>query len=381
MIVTSAIWLAFVAVALWPPFRRGPLGFAVFVITMTFNEIPAIPLLAFVTSIVFAGRPSGALETVLAVGLVGATSAGLVWLQMRAHDARGAFEAGLDERLGEGWRSVLRAERLRGSLLPTPWAAGILLPFPRRGRGVMRSRNLRYGPHRAHTVDVYRAVAGPGARPVLIHLHGGGFVSGRKSRESVALLNRLATDGWLCLSANYRLRQDGLHPNPLIDVKRLIAWTRENADELGADSSSVFLAGCSAGAHLAVSAALTWDGDGLQPGFEAADARVAGVIAFYGYLGPRTADPSSSPRLLARSDAPPMLIVHGTNDTAVPVEDVRAVAADLDRASRQPVVFVELPQTQHSFDRFASVRSRVAADAAETFLLWARRGPEERLNG
>src|SRR6185437_7225355 len=125
-----------------------------------------------------------------------------------------------------------------------------------------------YGPDRAHRVDIYCSRAAAATRPVLIHFHGGGFVSGGKSRESVALLNQLAADGWLCLSANYRLRGAGQHPNALIDAKRVIAWIRAHADEFGADPSSVFLAGCSAGAHLAVSAALTPGRVELQPGFE-----------------------------------------------------------------------------------------------------------------
>ena len=252
--------------------------------------------------------------------------------------------------------------------------AAILLPFQRRERGVTRRRNVAYGPDRAHRVDIYRPSATAGPSPVLIHLHGGGFVSGGKSRETQPLLNQLAAQGWLCLSGNYRLRGAAQHPNPLIDVKRLIAWTRENADELGADPSSVFLAGCSAGGHLAVSAALTPNQAELQPDFDTADTSVAGVVAFYGYLGPRSADPTSSPATLARPDAPPMLVIHGTHDTAIPVDDARAVAARLGQVSRSPVVFIELPHAQHSFDRFASIRARVAADAATAFLTWALRG-------
>nr|WP_246233039.1 alpha/beta hydrolase [Nakamurella aerolata] len=182
----------------------------------------------------------------------------------------------------------------------------------------------------------------------------------------------MAENDWLCLSANYRLRRSGQHPNPLIDTKRLIAWVRENDTELGADTTSIFLVGCSAGAHLAVSAALTPNVSEFQAGFADTDTSVAGVIALYGYLGPRTADPSSSPTRLAASDAPPMLIIHGANDTAIPASDSRAVAATLSRASENPVVFVELPHTQHSFDRFASVRSRAVADTSASFLDWAR---------
>lgn len=49
----------------------------------------------------------------------------------------------------------------------------------------------------------------------------------------------------------------------------------------------------------------------------------------------------------------------------------KGVSAGLARASRSPVVFIELPNTQHSFDIFASVRSRTVAGAAEAFLNWA----------
>lgn len=371
MIVTSAIWLAFVTAALVPPFRHGRSGFVVFVATMVFNELPSLLLVVFGVSIVFSGRPAGAAESLLAAALVAPTVAGLVWLQVRARSARLAFHAALDDGLGERWRTDPRTAGTPESLRRTPWALGILLPFQRRNRHVIRRRNLAYGPDPAHTVDVYFRQSTSADRPVLIHLHGGGFVSGRKSREAVTLLNRLAEHGWVCLSGNYRLRGNGQHPNPVIDAKRLVAWVRENADALGADPSLVFLAGCSAGAHVAICSAMTANDAELQPGFEAADTSVAGVVAFYGYLGPRTSDPSSSPALLATSIAPPLLIVHGTNDTAVPVEDARAVAEALRRKSRRPVVFVALPGTQHSFDRFASVRSRTAAEGAEAFLTFA----------
>lgn len=78
------------------------------------------------------------------------------------------------------------------------------------------------------------------------------------------MLNSLAAHGWLCRSADYRLRGGGQHPHPLVDTKRLIAWVRASAAELGADPSQVFLAGCSAGGHLAVSAALTPNAAELQ---------------------------------------------------------------------------------------------------------------------
>jgi acetyl esterase/lipase len=338
---------------------------------MTVNEIP-LPLLGvFAVSMGLIDRPEGLASGVASAALACATVTGLIWLQLRARTTRTAFEVALDQGLGRQWRTAQRDGGRAWQLPPTPWWRGILLPFQRRTRGVVRVRNLKYGPDPAHRVDLYRGPEISTVRPVLVHLHGGGFASGSKSRESIAMLHHLAVRGWLCLSADYRLRADGQHPNPLVDTKRLIAWVRENSDELGADPSQVFLAGCSAGGHLALSAALTPNLAEFQPGFEEAETGVAGVLVFYGYLGSRTSAPSSSPALLARPDAPPVLIVHGANDTTVPVSSARAVAAAIGRTSGSPVVFVELPQAQHSFDRFASVRSRMVAAGAAAFLDWA----------
>ena len=51
LLVTAVIWALFVATTLWFPFRRGPVGFAVFVVTMACNEIPLVLLVVFVVSV------------------------------------------------------------------------------------------------------------------------------------------------------------------------------------------------------------------------------------------------------------------------------------------------------------------------------------------
>ena len=51
LLVTALIWAMFVATTLWFPFRRGSLGFGIFVVTMAFNEIPLILLVVFVVSV------------------------------------------------------------------------------------------------------------------------------------------------------------------------------------------------------------------------------------------------------------------------------------------------------------------------------------------
>jgi acetyl esterase/lipase len=370
--LTAAIWALFVAIALWPPFRNGSLGFVVFLLTITVNEIPLVLLVVFVAT-----TAPGALDEPStwpawpAAALSGLAVAGLVWLQVRARSTRPAMEAALTGALGSGWRDASPADSDRR--WTNCWLRGILLPFQRHWRDVERLRNLPYGPDRAHRLDLYRGRSAGSERPVLIHLHGGGFTQGGKSHEGVVLLNQLAAHGWLCVSANYRLRSAGAFPSPLVDTKRVIAWIREHASDYGGDPRQIFLAGSSAGGHLAVSAALTPDRPEFQPGFADIDTRVAGVVVLYGYLGPRTSDRDSSPAALARPDAPPLLVIHGAGDTMVPPAGPRSVAGALRTASRAPVVWAELPDTQHDFDFFASVRARLVADEIEAFLEWARR--------
>jgi hypothetical protein len=65
--------------------------------------------------------------------------------------------------------------------------------------------------------------------------------------------------------------------------------------------------------------------------------------------------------------APPFLIVHGALDTLVLRDEASAFADQLRAVSRQPVVYAELPGTQHNFDFFHSLRSHAVADAVVRF--------------
>lgn len=116
---------------------------------------------------------------------------------------------------------------------------------------------------------------------MLIHLHGGGFrlAPGRRSFYARRLLFRLARQGWVCISATYRLG----FPEELIDVKKVIAWTRAHAREHRGDPDRIVLAGSSFGAQLATLAGFTINDPAFQPGFEEADTSVAAVVGLYGY--------------------------------------------------------------------------------------------------
>ena len=70
--------------------------------------------------------------------------------------------------------------------------------------------------------------------------------------------------------------------------------------------------------------------------------------------------------------APPMFMLHGTNDSLVPVEQARTFVDELRKESLRPVVYAELPGAQHAFELLPSVRAYAAAHAVERFLAVVR---------
>jgi acetyl esterase/lipase len=241
----------------------------------------------------------------------------------------------------------------------------------------VRLRNIPYGDAgRSNLLDIYQRRDRPTGCPTLIHFHGGAFRSGGKSREGRPLFHRLAARGWVCVSANYRLAREGRFPDPLIDAKKVIAWVREHGAEYGADPDTLFVAGSSAGGHLAATAALTPGDARFQPGFEEADTSVIAAIPMSGYYGPVGLDDlPSSPQDHVRADAPPLFIVHGDRDTVVVVGDARRFVDVLRGASARPVLYAELPGGHHSFDVFHSIRFESVIAGIEAFAASVRSRP------
>ncbi|WP_031512557.1 alpha/beta hydrolase [Streptomyces sp. NRRL F-5123] len=283
----------------------------------------------------------------LAAALTAAVACGMAALAVRTRSARGVLEAALADVPG-----------LRVPRRPLPLLR-VLLPLLVPRRGVRRLRNRRYGRARSQALDVYVPRERPHGAPVLLYFHGGGFTTGSKLIGGLPLLYRLAADGWVCASANYRLRTP--YPNSLADARAAVAWLRDHADELGADPERLVVAGGSAGAHLAATVALT-------------DGAVSAAIGFYGYYGEvgggRSGGPAT-PHTHVHAAAPPFLLVHGSLDTLVLAADARAFTAALARTSAQPVVLAELPGTQHNFDVLPSLRLHAISDAVEAFARWA----------
>jgi acetyl esterase/lipase len=235
-----------------------------------------------------------------------------------------------------------------------------------------------------------------GLRPALLQVHGGAWVIGDKRQQGLPLMHHLAARGWVCFAQNYRLAPRASFPDPIVDVKRAIAWIREHAAEYGVDPDFVAITGGSAGGHLCALAALSANDPAFQPGFEEADTRVAACVPFYGVYdfldrhgvrGRQSMTPflerflfkhspaaapelweSASPLARVHGDAPPFFVLHGSHDSLVFVEEARIFVERLREKSRRPVLYAELPGAQHAFDLFHSPRSAHAVRAVAAFL-------------
>jgi acetyl esterase/lipase len=353
------------------PLRRPPLLAALsFRFGLVINELPFIACYYLDASNVLAisqhDVTSAGGWTALALGVLAAAGLGIVvW---RGWQTSPAVHAALAEAFGDDWPrdSAATAARLRR----LPLGRILFQPFFARRFGVEKLANISYGDAgQRNRLDLYRHRSRPVQAPVLIHLHGGRFVRGRKSSQAMPLLYRLASQGWVCISANYRLSPAATFPDFLIDVKKVLAWVRENGPRYGADPATVFVAGSSAGAHLAAMAALTPNDPAFQPGFEEADTSVTAAITLGGYYGPLDSDGRlpSSPMACVHPGAPPFFIAHGTNDTVTGADMARALARQLRATSASPVVYAELPGGQHAFDLFHSLRFDTLINGIEAF--------------
>jgi len=247
---------------------------------------------------------------------------------------------------------------------------------------------------RRHRLDVYRKTNNPTGCPTLLQVHGGGWVIGDKREQGRPLMLHLASRGWVCFAPNYRLSPRATWPDHLVDVKRALAWVREHGAEYGADPGFIVLTGGSAGGHLVALAALTANDPRYQPGFEHVDTSVSGCVPYYGVydlsgetqtkasrirrrhlldkIVMKTKDEQTyldaSPLQQVNADAPPFLVIHGRNDTLVPVQEARLFTERLRALSPNPVLYIELPGTQHAFDVFPSIRSAHVVRAVGRFV-------------
>jgi triacylglycerol lipase len=147
---------------------------------------------------------------------------------------------------------VLRAVRAAGPVIDPPAAKAMYAPLMTdMPRGAEPVRDVVYGVEERHRLDVYPAVGAGGPVPVVVFLHGGGFIRGDKAdREAVG--HYFSRHGVVAVLPNYRLGPRHRWPAGAEDAASALAWTRANIAQYGGDPDHIVLAGESAGAaHVA----------------------------------------------------------------------------------------------------------------------------------
>ena len=126
-------------------------------------------------------------------------------------------------------------------------------PYP----GVKVERDLKYGPAERNQLDVFTPEATSPARPVLIFVHGGGFVRGDKRGPNASpfydnIMLWAVKNGFVGVNVTYRLAPASPWPAGPEDLGLAVQWVAQNIGAHGGEASRVFLMGHSAGAvHVA----------------------------------------------------------------------------------------------------------------------------------
>jgi len=121
--------------------------------------------------------------------------------------------------------------------------------------GINVIRDISYGDHERHRLDVFTDPRGD-SKPVLLFVHGGGFIGGDKHGEGSPFYSSIGAwavnNGFAGVNMTYRLAPDNPWPAGIEDLRAAIEFIQENGDQYGLDASRIFLMGQSAGgAHSA----------------------------------------------------------------------------------------------------------------------------------
>jgi acetyl esterase/lipase len=220
-----------------------------------------------------------------------------------------------------------------------------------------RHADLEYGAGPQHRLDVYvpdEPSSNP--RPLVVFWYGGRWTTGDKD-DYRFVGAALAGLGIVAVLPNYRHYPEVKMAGFMDDAARAALWAVEHGAEFGADPQRLYLAGHSAGAHMA--ALVTLDTHyflGRRP-----VPHLAGMIGLSGpydflpltdpdlqdMFGPPGNYPNSQPIDFVRADAPPMLLIQGLKDESVAPKNSINLAAAL-RAKGVPVTLKLYPNLSHA---------------------------------
>ena len=202
-------------------------------------------------------------------------------------------------------------------------------------------------------LDLYIPRGATGPTPVLMYIHGGGWVGGTKESNVLRILPYLEM-GWAVANIEYRLGAVARAPAAVEDGLCALRWVIRNAGQYNLDTSRIVTTGNSAGGHLALTTGMIPASAGLDrecPGSE--ELSVAAIINWYGIteVGDLLAGPNTksyavewmgslenrfeiaervSPMTYVRAGLPPTLTIHGDADPTVPYQHAITLHEKLD---------------------------------------------------
>jgi acetyl esterase/lipase len=249
--------------------------------------------------------------------------------------------------------------------IPAPQKTSDVVYFPKDTPGYTPTSQL---------LDVYQNEALPaGAKaPVLMYIHGGGWMNGKRPESYTSFRAWLAA-GFSVVNVEYRLVEtvpSATAPAAVQDIGCALAWIKQNASKYNFDADRVVTYGTSAGGHLALMAAvLPKDNDITLPACRD-QAHIVAVLDFYGPYHLEPSDPSAylgatrrwmgpdpqpslealehkmSPSTYIRAGIPPVFQAHGDADPTVPYLSSVELKKDLDKAGVKNV-FTTVPGGLH----------------------------------
>ena len=216
-------------------------------------------------------------------------------------------------------------------------------------------------------LDVYTPVEAAGPTPVVIVIHGGGWVEGTKEERVLEMLPYLQM-GFAAVNVEYRLGSVSLAPAAVQDCRCALHWVFTNAKKYNFDPTRVVLQGGSAGGHLALITGMVTPAAGFDRECQthdeiyssvesptSRDPHVAAIVNWFGitdaldelhgsnakgyavaWLGdqPNVEEIAKrvSPINYVTSNVPPIITIHGDKDSLVPYEQAVRLHKALDAA-------------------------------------------------
>lgn len=244
-------------------------------------------------------------------------------------------------------------------------------------------------------IDLYRAKDAEGQLPLVVFIHGGSWKGGKRSDYLVYLLE-FAQKGYMTATVSYRLIRDGIYPAAVEDVNDAVEWLFEHGEEYGYDPDRIALVGGSAGAHLVLLTAYGWNRRGEVQDNNANHERahmIKAVVDIYGpvdlttsyarkqplvvsFLGQHFEEnpdlyKEASPLFWLNENVPPTLILHGTSDYLVPVNQSDRLKQRLDSAGI-PSEYYRFPLWPHTMDIVCRVNEHTTRYMEEFFERYLR---------